>query len=94
MSKFTQTSDVNETVEVRLDRSTRGVTHPPFVLVAWRSVHGTVAHSMQVAGAGIDHSITSLQSKGVVFPRKAVPGWQAEVVAYATAGIYSVIEVR
>lgn len=77
-------------IEIRIDqRSSNGLYH----LTAWRTPQGTVGHSLTMNGQGTPHSLSNLQSKRP-FPGKAVPGWQAEVLAFAEGALGTVVEVR
>jgi hypothetical protein len=85
-----------EPVEVRLTRRSNRVDQapvPPYVLSAWVTPSGMIDYSLTIGGAGMPESLSNLQSKAT-FPRKAVPGWQAEVIAFAAAGLYTIGEVR
>jgi hypothetical protein len=90
---------VDEPIEIRLDRehARNGNTirpgATPYVLVAYRTERGTIGHDLSIGGAGQSEAMSNIQSKAV-FPRKAVKGWQAEVVAFAEASLYKVVEVR
>lgn len=75
-------------IEIRIQMS-RQVLH----LVAYRTDNGLVGYSLTVNGHGIPNSLSTLQSKAA-FPGKATDGWQAEVLAFANAGLGTVIEVR
>lgn len=82
---------VDETIEVTLER--RGHS-TPYVLVCHRQMpSNTVGYRLQINGVGIGHALENLQSRGR-FPGKACPGWQAEVIAFANAGLYKVTATR
>jgi hypothetical protein len=82
---------VTTPVEVRISRAGRDLV---YVLLAHEDA-GVVRYSLSVNGSGQAESLANLQaSPKVVFPRKAVSGWQAEVVAWAATGLGSIVEVR
>ncbi len=97
LSDYDFLTPVEEPIEITFTRHGRPNGTGPelvYVLVVWRTDHGTLAHYMDDGRGGLPQSLSNLQPKGPVFPKKAVPGWQAEVVAFAGACIYDVVRVR
>lgn len=93
--KYTPTTPVGEPVEIRLDRTPRAaVAHErqPYVLTA-ANHDGLISYNLSLAGDGFPHAMSNLQCKGT-WPRKAIAGWQAEVVETAGTGIYRIAEIR
>lgn len=91
---YTTGTPVGEPVEVRIvQRDSAGNVWREQVLTAWRTGHGTIAASLTKSGSGLPELLAKLGSK-VAFPGKAVPGWQAEVVAFAAAGHGEITEIR
>lgn len=90
--KYTKSTPINEAVEVRL---TLRNSNRALVLSAWlHEATGTVGYTLsQASGGGYNESLSNLQARAT-FPRKAVAGWQAEVVAFAASGIFDITEVR
>lgn len=76
-------------IEVRLTRARPGL----YVLVCWVTPAGTVDYSLTINGSGQAEALSNLQSTGV-FPRKAVAGWQADVLSFVEHSIYRVESVR
>ena len=64
-----------------------------FVYTLWVDGHGIIRHSLDNGRGGASQSVSNLQLKQIV-PKKAFPGWQAEVVAAAGSGLYDVEEIR
>lgn len=85
-----QKFNINEPVEIRIKFAER---RRPLVLTAWVNDAGIIGYSLVYRGHGTPEALSNLQSTEV-FPRKAVSGWQAEVIAFAEAGLGSIIEVR
>jgi len=84
-----------EPVEVRMQLGTGGKVK---VLTAYVR-NGLVAYSLTNGAGGPAESLSNLQvrrggDKTVLFPTKAVVGWQNEVVAFVTNSLYTVTEVR
>lgn len=75
---------VSEPIEVRTAKD---------VLAAWVTPAGMICYSLTTLTGDTQQSLSNLQSKAT-FPRKAVPGWQDEVVAYVQAGLRAVTEIR
>lgn len=86
---YTATTPTDTPVEIRISYRSGKVE----VLSAWRTDAGTVGYSLTPASGSTPLALSNLQAKGT-YPRKAVPGWQAEVVAYAKTGLGTVSEVR
>ncbi len=55
-----------------------------------------VVHHSWIGASGHSESMSNAQRRGSSFtyPRKAMPGWQAEVLAYFTSSMKTVKEVR
>lgn len=86
---YTARTKLNEPVEIRLADRNGTVRY-----VITGAVHANGLLSLVMTSPdGTVNALSNLQSKAM-FPRKAVPGWQAELVDYATAGLYQVNEVR
>lgn len=90
-TEYDETTPVMAPIEIRLHGNMND-----YVLTAWVTDHGTVAHSLTLAHGGPPNAIKNIMDTrtGVTYPRKAVPGWQAEMVAYAKAGVYEITEIR
>lgn len=88
-TKQAKSMPVDEAVEIRIWM----VGQRLYVLTAYRTPQGTVGYSFARNGHGTPESLAILQSKAP-FPGKAVSGWQAEVVAFAAAGLGTIAEVR
>lgn len=85
---YTENTPVSEPIEVRYVQTIQGRT-----LTAWVTPHGTIAYKHDNGKGGPALSLSYLQSTAT-FPTKAVPGWQAEVIAFIEAGIGTITEVR
>ena len=79
---------IDEPIEIRFEDH-RGEEN--YVLIA-HARDGLVITSLQGL-TGQPQSMSNLQAKGT-YPRKAVRGWQDELVAYVRTGLYSVSEIR
>lgn len=88
MRNYTTMTPIEEPVEIRLGKPS-GRT---LVLWAWND-DGIIHARLSLEGNGMAESLTNLQAKAV-FPRKAVMGWQKEVIEFAETSIYHVNEVR
>jgi hypothetical protein len=86
--------ELTEPVEVRMQLGTGGKVK---VLTA-SARNGLVVHSLNNGVGGPPESLSNLQvrrgGKTVLFPTKAVKGWQDEVVAFVANSLYTVTEVR
>lgn len=91
--KYDETTPVLAPIEIRFKDGSMGNA---YVLSAWVTHHGTVSHSLTLAAGGPPNAIENLMGMrtGPAYPRKAVPGWQAEMIAYAEAGLYEIDEIR
>lgn len=92
----------SQPVEFRLGRAAERVKRghewvqeprPPYVLTCWPDADGRVRHSLTVAGHGTQQALSCLQSP-CVWPGLAVPGWQADVLAFVDAGLFPVVQIR
>jgi hypothetical protein len=92
MTTYDASTALDETVEVRITVGT-GTLEKMFVLTAWKAQNGTVGYSLSLGSGGVSEALSNLQSRQV-FPRKAVPGWQREVIEFAKAGLGTVKEIR
>ena len=81
--------DVTEPVEITLTK--RDGTK--LVLLGVRTDQGTVSCSLATASGSTNQALSNLQSKGTL-PRKAVSGWQEELIVFAGAGLYPVTSYR
>lgn len=81
--------DVTEPVEITLTKR----NGDKLILLGVRTEEGLVRCSLTNASGGTAQSLSNLQSKGT-YPRKAVKGWQAELVEFARAGLYTITQVR
>jgi len=92
MTTYTTNTPTDEALEVTLRL---GQTDQRMRLSAWRTDRGTVGYSLTNGRGGTPYALSTLQHKGpTLFPTKAVAGWQAEVVAFATESLYTIEEVR
>jgi hypothetical protein len=83
---------VDEPVEIRVC-SRRDPDVAKYVLSAWRNEHGTVGSSLTDANGSTPQHLSNLQMKQP-YPRKAVAGWQAELIDAVASGLYPILEVR
>jgi len=78
---------LEEPIEVRM--ASRSGTY-----LLWAYVEGgIIIGRLAIAGHGCPESLENLQSTST-FPRKAVRGWQQEVINFCENSIYAVTEVR
>ncbi len=49
---------------------------------------------LRLIPTGIGQSISNLQTKAGMIPNKAVAGWQAELVATISTGLYAIESIR
>lgn len=86
--EYDDKSPVDEPIEVRLRSGGYDSTYVG-------SVNGTgvIAHVL-VSATGTPDAMGNVQSKGGHYPLKAVPGWQAEMVAWFKAGLRDIVEIR
>lgn len=85
----------DDPIEIRLDRSGQTADGPrrPFVLLATVR-NGVIAYELTVGGDGAPQALANLQARRT-WPRKAIFGWQAEVLDVAlTSPVCSLGEVR
>lgn len=83
-------ASIDEPIEIRATDAFGN----PHVLSAWLdTATGTIGYTFGPASGGIDESLSNIQAK-IPYPRKAVPGWQTELLAFAASGTYTVTEVR
>jgi hypothetical protein len=95
-SRFTKDTPLEEPIEVRFvtGESRDGYTKR-LVLTAYVASTGVVNHYMTDGESGMPQSLSNLQHRGpTAFPTKPLPGWQAEVVAFAGECLYDVEEIR
>ncbi len=85
---YTIDTPTDEPVEVRI-----ALGQHQHVLIAYRADNGTVGYDLTSPRSSYPESLSTLQSKGT-FPRKAVPGWQLEVIAFARDGLGTITEIR
>lgn len=81
---------VTEAVEIRLSPSE---WQNEVVLIAVRTELGAIHASMSSLGVGPALSLSNLQMERPL-PRKAVVGWQIELVKAVASGLYEIVEVR
>jgi hypothetical protein len=94
---YTKATPVGEPIEIRFTRggSGRDGFVKRYVLTAFVTERGTVGHYLTEGDDDASWSLSTLQHRGPsVFPSKALPGWQAEVVAFAFECLFPVEEVR
>jgi len=85
---------VKEPIEIRLaQRLVGGGVGRTYQLTGSVTLSGLISYSLYGPARGLPESLSNLQSK-VPFPGKAVPGWQAEAIDAAAAGLYDITEVR
>jgi hypothetical protein len=66
-----------------------------YVLTAYVGQNGVIGHYMTDGERDMPESLSNLQHRGpTAFPTKPLPGWQAEVVAFAFECLYDVEEIR
>lgn len=85
---YDENTPLDVPVEVRLSGARK-----TYIASAWLDSRGMVGHGLGLPGDDQGHSISNLQCTGTL-PRKAVPGWQAEFIAFVASGLYSIAEVR
>lgn len=82
---------VSEPIEIRISYRN---SNRQEVLSAWyKPETGVIGYSLTSATSDTPLSLSNLQAKRT-YPRKAVPGWQSEVAAYAASGLGGVSEIR
>ena len=89
MPTYDETTARDIPVEIR----TRDVFDNKHVLTAALTGNGLISYSFAAASGGVSLSLSNMQSKRA-YPRKAVPGWQAEVVAFVKASLEKIEEIR
>jgi hypothetical protein len=87
---FSAETGKGEAVEIRLSPSGY---HELVILIAVALDNGAVQASMSSLGVGSPLSLSNLQMS-LPLPRKAVQGWQIELVEAVASGLYSIVEVR
>jgi hypothetical protein len=90
---FDRATRVTEPVEIRLFNERLMNRGEVFVLIADVDDSGCIRANLTKNGHGTPNSLSNLQPHAV-FPQKAVPGWQAEMIAAADSGLYDIEEVR
>ena len=91
-ASYTTMTPISEPIEVRFVSPNEQYT---YVLTAWVDEHGVVRQNIVRNGRDRE-ALSNLAGRmpTVDLPGKAVPGWQAEVLAFAKATGYRVTEVR
>jgi hypothetical protein len=90
---FDADTPVSEPIEIRLFNPRLMPGGELYVLAASVSGSGLIQYGMTNNGCGVACSLSNLQPKGI-FPKKAVSGWQVEVIEAAASGLYDVVKVR
>jgi hypothetical protein len=87
--RYDEHTEISIPIEIR----TEDTTGNKQVLCAWADDVGLISYSVAGATRGVALSLDYVGGK-IPYPRKAVQGWQAEVIAFVESGYGKITEVR
>lgn len=64
-----------------------------YLFTLWVNDYGVICHSLDNGRGGVSQALSNLQLEKMI-PKKAVIGWQSEVIEAVKSGLYRIESIR